>query len=92
MTARLHYYETTRHIFLFDVDDLIHVIVSAWTKYDNGFLHECMRVRMTFLLLLGYCFTGARVGAFFDNGTGGAVQGADGNEKINYGGLTWKVV
>lgn len=51
---------------------------------------------MTFLLLV-YCFTGARVGAFLDTGKGldngkeGAEQGADENEKVIFQGLTWKV-
>lgn len=76
-------YTTTkrREKFLFDVDDLVHVIVSAWIKYDNGFLHEGMRVQMTFLLLV-YCFTDARVGAFLNNGKGGAEQNANENDKI----------
>lgn len=79
-----------RDKFLFDVDDLVHVILSAWTKYDNGFFHEGMRVQMTFLLLV-YCFTGARVGAFLHNGKGGVEQGNDENDKMIFQGLTWKV-
>ena len=45
---------------------------------------------MTFLLLI-YCFTGARVGAFLDNGKGGTEQDADENDKVIFQGLTWKV-
>ena len=75
---------------MFDVDDLVHVIVPAWTKYDKGFFHEGMRVQMTFLLLV-YCFTGARVGAFLHNGKEGVEQGGGENDKVICQGLTWKV-
>lgn len=34
---------------------------------DFIFSHECMRDQMIFLIL-AYCFTGARVGAYLDNG------------------------
>lgn len=75
---------------MFDVDDLVNVVVSARTKNDYGFFHECMRVQMTFFILV-YCFTGAGIGAFLHNGQGGAERGASEDEKVMFQGLTWKV-
>ena len=52
---------------LFDVDGLVNVLSILRTEDDSIFIHECMRDQMTFLIL-AYCFTGTRVGAFFQNG------------------------
>jgi hypothetical protein len=49
-----------RDKFLFDVDDFINVVVSAWIKNDSEFFHECMSVQMTFFILM-YCFTKTRI-------------------------------
>jgi hypothetical protein len=35
---------------LFDVDDLVNVLFSPWTKDNSIFIHEVMRVQITFLL------------------------------------------
>ena len=40
-----------------------------------------MRAQMTFLILM-YCFTGACIGAFLQNGNEGAEQRANENEKL----------
>ena len=56
-----------REKLLFDVEDLVNVVICALTKDDAGFIHECMRVQMTFLILV-YRFSGARIGAFLHNG------------------------
>lgn len=48
-----------------------------------------MRVQMTFLLLI-YCFTGPRVGAFLQNCKGGMEQRI-GDDTVVFQGLTWKV-
>ncbi len=49
-----------RNKFLFDVDDFVNVVFSTWIKNDFEFFHECMRVQMTFFILM-YCFTDARM-------------------------------
>ena len=68
----------------------MNVIVTLWTEDDSIFIHECMRVQMTFLIL-AYCFTGARVGAYLENGVA-EVKRPDGKvDKLVFKGLTWKV-
>ena len=79
-----------REKFLFDVDDLVNVIVCAWTKDDSVFIHECMRVQMTFLILI-YCFSGARIGAFLHNGKTEVEKGEGQTERVVFEGLVWKV-
>jgi hypothetical protein len=56
-------YTTTkkREKHLFDVDNLVNVLVSLWTEDDSVFIHESMRDQITFLLL-AYFFSG--IGAF----------------------------
>ncbi len=79
-----------RDKFLFDVDDLVNVVVSAWTLNDSEFFHECMRVQMTFFILV-YCFTDARIEAFLHNDKKEVEQKANENEKMIFQNLTWKV-
>jgi hypothetical protein len=74
----------------FDVDDLVNVLDSLWTEDDSVFIHEVMRDQITFLLL-AYCFSGARIGAFLHNGKA-EVKGTDGKvDRLMFKGLTWKV-
>lgn len=85
-------YTTTkkRDKYLFNVDDLVNVLVSLWTEDDPIFIYEGMRLQISFLLL-SYCFTGARVGAFLHNGKA-EVKRKDGRvDKLVFKGLTWKV-
>jgi hypothetical protein len=73
----------------FDVDDLVNVLVSLWTEDDSVFIHEVMRDQITFLLL-AYCFSGARTGAFLHNGKV-EVKGEGGKlDTLVFEGLTWK--
>jgi hypothetical protein len=46
----------------------VNVLDSLWTEDDSIFIHEVMRAQMTFLIL-AYCFSEARIGAFLHNGT-----------------------
>jgi hypothetical protein len=49
-----------------------------------------MRIQITFLLL-AYCFSGARIGAFLYNGKA-EVKGENGQiDRLVFKGLTWKV-
>jgi hypothetical protein len=63
-------YTTTvkREKRLFDIDDLVNILFCLWTEDDSIFVHEMMRVQLTFLLR-AYCSSGARIGAFLHNGT-----------------------
>jgi hypothetical protein len=79
-----------RDKYLFDVDDLVNVLFTLWTEDDSVFIHECMRVRVTFLLL-AYCFTGARIGAFLHNGKAEEKRKDGKVDKLMFEGLTWKV-
>jgi hypothetical protein len=85
-------YTTTkkRDEHLFDVDDLVNVLISLWTEDNAVFIHECMRVQMTFLLL-AYCFTGARVGAFLHNDKAEVRREDRQVDKLVFERLTWKV-
>jgi hypothetical protein len=75
---------------LIDVDDLMDALNTLWTEADSVFIHEMMRVQVTFLLLL-YSDSGARLGAFLENGVA-AVKRKDGQkDKLMFEGLTWKV-
>jgi hypothetical protein len=75
---------------LIDVDDLVDALNTLWTEADSVFIHEMMRVQVTFLLLL-YSNSGARLGAFLENGMA-AVKRKDGQkDTLMFEGLTWKV-
>lgn len=52
---------------LFSVADLRNVLVALWTQDDQTFIPERYRIQVTFLLRV-FCWTGARVGAFFKGG------------------------
>jgi hypothetical protein len=47
--------------------DLDRLLVTLWTKDDLKFIPERYRVQFTLIFRL-YCWTGARVGAFFEGG------------------------
>ena len=85
-------YTTTkkREKNLFDIDDLVNVLFSLWTEDDFVFIHEVMRIQITFLLL-AYYFSEARIGAFLHNGKA-EVKGEDGQlDRLVFKGLTWRV-
>jgi hypothetical protein len=68
----------------------MNVFDSLWMEGDSVFIHEAMRIQITFLLL-AYCFSGARIGAFLHNGKA-EVKGEDGQiDRLVFEGLTWKV-
>jgi hypothetical protein len=72
------------------VGDLVNVIFTPWTEDDTIFIHEDMRDQMTFLIL-SYCFTGARLGAYLHHGKG-EVKRPDGKvDKLVFEALIWKV-
>jgi hypothetical protein len=56
-----------RNKYFFDVDDLANMPFTLWTEDGFIFIHDYMRDQMIFLML-AYCFTGARVGAYLGNG------------------------
>lgn len=72
---------------MFDVENLVNVVVCAWTKNDSEFIHECMRVQMTFLILV-YCFSRARIGVFLHNEKADPEKEVDQTEKVVFKGLT----
>lgn len=51
----------------FTVRDLTRVLLALWTYDDLIFIHERYRVQTTFLIHV-YCWTGARISAFFTDG------------------------
>lgn len=51
----------------FTVRDLTRVLLALWTYDDLIFIHERYRVQVTFLIHV-YCWTGARINAFFTDG------------------------
>jgi hypothetical protein len=68
----------------------MNVFDSLWTEGDSIFIHEVVRIQITFLLL-AYCFSGARIGAFLHSGKA-EVKGEDGQiDRLVFEGLTWKV-
>lgn len=71
---------------MFDVDDLVNVVISAWIKDDSVFIHECMRVQIIFLVLI-CCFSEARIEAFLHNGKAGIEEGEGPTERIVFEGL-----
>jgi hypothetical protein len=78
-----------RNKFLFDVNDFVNVVVTTWIKNDSEFFHECMRVQMTFFILL-YCFTNARIETFLRNDKKSVEQKTNENEKMMFQNLTLK--
>ncbi|KAH0543790.1 hypothetical protein FGG08_001972 [Glutinoglossum americanum] len=53
--------------YLFGKEDLTEVLLTLWTKDDLIFIHERSRIQFTFIFHV-YCWTGARLGAFFTGG------------------------
>lgn len=51
----------------FTVRDLTRILLALWTYDDLIFIHERHRVQATFLIHV-YCWTGARIDAFFKDG------------------------
>ncbi|EXJ72789.1 uncharacterized protein A1O5_03936 [Cladophialophora psammophila CBS 110553] len=51
----------------FTARDLTRLLVTLWTKDDLIFIHERYRIQFT-LITCVYCWTGARLGAFFTGG------------------------
>ncbi|KAI9767321.1 MAG: hypothetical protein M1840_005730 [Geoglossum simile] len=49
---------------LFGKEDLTEILLTLWTKDDLIFIHERNKVQFTFIFHV-YCWTGARLGAFF---------------------------
>ena len=47
--------------------DLTRIVVTAWTRDDLIFTPERYRIQFTFIIRV-FCWTGARLGAFFTNG------------------------
>jgi hypothetical protein len=68
----------------------MNVFDSLWMEGDSVFIHEAMRIQITFLLP-AYCFSGARIGAFLHNGKA-EMKGEDRQiDRLVFEGLTWKV-
>jgi len=51
----------------FGVDDLDRILITLWTTDDLSFLHERYRLQFTYIIR-EFCWTGARIGAFFTGG------------------------
>lgn len=51
----------------FVAQDLENVLTALWTHDDLAYIPERYRIQFTFILLV-YCWTGARIGAFFKGG------------------------
>jgi hypothetical protein len=47
--------------------ELTRLLVALWTKDDPIFIHDRYRLQFTFIFCI-YCWTGARIGAFFKGG------------------------
>lgn len=47
--------------------DLTQILLTLWTRDDLIFIHERCRIQFTLILRM-YCWTGARLGAFFTGG------------------------
>lgn len=47
--------------------DLNRILLALWTRDDLVFIHERYRIQFTFIIRV-YCWTGARLGAFFTGG------------------------
>jgi hypothetical protein len=51
----------------FAARDLTRILRALWTQDDPIFIPERYRVQFTYIIHV-YCWTGARIGAFFTNG------------------------
>ena len=51
----------------FGPNDLTRILIALWTKDDLIFIPERYRIQFTFIINV-YCWTGARLGAFFTGG------------------------
>ncbi|AEO55719.1 hypothetical protein MYCTH_2299838 [Thermothelomyces thermophilus ATCC 42464] len=51
----------------FQMKDLDNVLITLWAGLDIAFIHERERVQFHFLLDV-FCWSGARIGAFFRGG------------------------
>jgi len=51
---------------LFGKDDLIQFHTTFWTKDDANFIHPRNKIQIPFIIDV-FCWTGARIGAFFPN-------------------------
>lgn len=51
----------------FTVKDLTRVLLALWARDDLIFIPERYRVQITFIIHV-YCWTGARLSAFFTDG------------------------
>ena len=49
---------------LLGLPDLVRLLRTLWTKNDLSFIHERYRIQFTFIFRM-YCWTGARLSAFF---------------------------
>jgi protein tyrosine phosphatase (PTP) superfamily phosphohydrolase (DUF442 family) len=74
---------------LFDIDDLVNILVFLWTEDDLVSIHECMRDQITFLILV-YCYSGARIGALLHNGKAEVRRKDDQIDKLAFEGLAWR--
>ena len=52
---------------LFTKRDVYRLLQTPWTQDDPIFIPERYRIQFTFIFL-EFCWTGARLGAFFDGG------------------------
>lgn len=51
----------------FTISDLNRILITLWVRDDLKFIPESYRVQFTFIIRV-YCWTGARLGAFFTGG------------------------
>jgi len=58
---------TQRPKHLFTLHDLTRLLVTLWTQDDLKFIPERYRLQYTLIIRM-YCWTGARIGAFFTGG------------------------
>jgi len=56
-----------REKHLFTLRDLTRILLAPWTRDDLIFIHERSRIQFTLIFRM-YCWTGARLGAFFTGG------------------------
>jgi hypothetical protein len=56
-----------REKHLFTLRDLNRLFLTLWTRDDLIFIHERSRIQFTLIFRM-YCWTGARLGAFFTGG------------------------
>ena len=53
----------------FNPKEAKHLMHTFWTVDEDHFIHPCNKVQIPFILSV-YCWTGARIGAFFPNKKG----------------------